>query len=383
MITLQLSNFGGFQGDAVHELKTVGLPNGWGKTSLINAYNFAITGKTLNGFNPKNLFSDDKTSVTLYGLAGLPSIRRDLNASGTTLYIGGTVMTQTEFEIFLHGYGVNYNVLRACGNANFLTSDSLDAETLRKLLTNLEYIESDEYVKLKKELTTLRASLREAETLIGMHIVIPQRTVAPLTQLEKTAMITYEHSMQVINTGVQEVCPTCGRKHSDTKLLEKRQAYNSALKVKEDYDELYGELVRRKKAFDDETFSIDVAERNLANAQAARQRVIDVTKRINEINAILSGADALQVSMALPLDMELVTEERLKNGTVKPTCVLYHKGVPLRNVNYSERIKMCVKLLHFARAINNMESCPIIVDNAESVVNHDIGIDNVIWLSAE
>jgi DNA repair exonuclease SbcCD ATPase subunit len=377
---LTLKNFGGFGDSYVTELfrdTTVVRPNQSGKTTIVNAYVFAISGKTLGGFEARHVYADpdDVTEVILEGLIDQP-IRRVLSLSGgTTLYVGGNVKTQKEFaEMF------DVDLAVACANVNVLTEASLTTEQLRKLLISANLIDGDESAELRKEQKRVREARRQAEGYAAASIAVPARTCEPLTLAETRLKEEFERSSALLTRGVDTTCRTCKRP-LPAKIVEERQhEYDTAEEYVRMYRDEYTRILQRVAEYEREDVAIRDAERLVERARQARADVQTYTIKLAELDEKLRELDerAMANAKALPEGVAIVTEQITKTGKLTPVCTLTYNGVPLKSVNRGRRIRLCIELLDRARATKGQQRIPILVDNAESVQGIEEAFDNVI-----
>lgn len=381
---MTVENFGGFRGLHILEMKSKTLKNGEGKTSTVNAYVFALTGKTLNGFEPVNVYADEPICyVELDGFLGLPDIRRVVNKTGgTTLYVGGEVTTQTLFEQYLKGEGYDLDFIITCANANVLTSNDLTAETLRKILTASNVLDGEEYTQLKKELTELRKKRKIAEQYALVNVVVPEPKCEKLNVSELTFMQTFQRNKKIVIDGVQSCCPTCKRAYEKPTIAELSKAYEAAEKHVAEFSDEYERIIRKSADFALEEQNINEAKRIVESATRARKDVINLDLQIADVQKALQDLDAENVQSNLPSGVTVVTEVMQKNGVVKPTCTIEYNGIPLRNINHAKRIELQVAILDAARQSKNNTLVPIIIDNAEAVTHNFSQYKNVILFSA-
>lgn len=377
---LTLKNFGGFGANYVTELypnTTVVRPNQSGKTTIINAYVFAISGKTLGGFEARHVYADpdDVTEVLLEGLIDQP-IRRVLSLSGgTTLYVGGDVKTQKEFaEMF------DVDLAVACANVNVLTEASLTTEQLRKLLVSADLIDGDESAELRKEQKRLREARRQAEGYTGASIAVPMRECEPLTASEIHLKEMYEHANATLVRGITEKCRCCKRPLDADIIAEQRADYETAEEYCRIYREEYTRLLQKKADYEREEEKIRDAERLVDRVRQARADVQTYTAQLAELDEKIRLLDerAMRNAEALPNGVAIITEQITKTGKSTPTCTLTYNGVPLKSVNRGRRIRLCIELLDRARTNKEQARIPILVDNAESVQGIEEAFDNVI-----
>lgn len=377
---LTIRNFGGFGANYVTELypnTTVVRPNQTGKTTIINAYVFAISGKTLGGFEARHVFTDadDVTEVILEGLIDQP-IRRVLSLSGgTTLYVGENVKTQKEFaEMF------DVELAVACANVNVLTEASLTTEQLRKLLVSADLIDGDESAELRKEQKRIRDARRQAEGYTGASIAVPMRECEPLTASEIHLKELFEQANATVIRGVKTTCEWCKRP-LDAEIVEKRkEEYELAKEYHRLYKEEYTRILQKKANYDREEEEIRDAERLVDRVRQARIDVQTYTAQLAELDEKIRSLDerVMRNAEALPDGVAIITEQITKTGKSTPTCTLTYNGVPLKSVNRGRRIRLCIELLDRARTNKGQIHIPILVDNAESVQGIEEAFDNVI-----
>lgn len=377
---LTLKNFGGFGAQYVTDLypnTSVVRPNQTGKTTIINAYVFAISGKTLGGFEARHVYADpdDVTEVILEGLIDQP-IRRVLSLSGgTTLYVGGNVKTQKEFS---ETFDVELAV--ACANVNVLTEASLTTEQLRKLLVAADLIDGEESAELRKEQKRVRDARRQAEGYAAASIAVPLRTCEPLTASEIHLKELFEHASATLTKGVKTVCPACKRQLDAEAIAKQQEDFDSAQEYHRTYLEEYTRLLQKKADYDREDEAIRDAERLVERARQARADVQAYTAQLAELDERVRELDEriMEKAKALPDDVAVITEQTTKTGKTTSVCLLTYKGVPLKSVNRGRRIRLCIELLDRARTNKGLVRIPILVDNAESVQGIEEDFDNVI-----
>lgn len=380
---LQLENFSRFASFEA-ELKSVAAPNGAGKTTLLNAYLYALTGRTLTGFEPRKIGTPDSepTTVVLSGVPNMPMLRRTyIPATGAILYVSENMTTQTDFVRACAERGIDVDFAALCADANVLTNPALTSEDLRKLLVRADVIDNGEAEALRKEATEIRKKKKVAEQYALSNVTIPLRTVEPITEAERKYYDDYVEASRIADLPeLSNTCETCGQptpegaKRERSAVIEK--AKNVALHMSDEAARIIEQLNRYKTDMQ----AIADAQRLIDAASKAREDVAKFDARLAEIDASLRELDANTVRADLPDGVDLVTESTAKCGTSKSVCTLTWNGIPLKSVNRAKRIGVCVELLANARKKKGMEDFPIIVDNAESVLG--LGdISNLIRLS--
>lgn len=363
------------------------MPNGAGKTTQVNAWVFALTGRTLNGFQPRRIdpqtgmdtAPEVNTSVTIKGWpTDGTTIRRVLTPKGSTqLYLCGNVVTQTEFAAILaQQFGIPIDLVAACADANLLTDPALTAEQLRRLLARASLVDSDEATSLRRERDALRRDRKAAEQYALTVCTVPPRTVEPLTEAEREYLDTFNGYLST--AGLSEGagrCPMCGRPY-DAVEVDRRQRERKEAKEKVRAMSVEAQRIREKQgAYDAETAAIEEAEAIIARASGARRRVQEIDRQIAALEEQIRAADAAAVRPALPDDVQIITSTTAKTtGRTSSTCTLTYKGVPLKSINRAKRVEICVRMLETARVMTGtVDKIPIIIDNAESVQ----GLDDV------
>ena len=374
---LTLKNFGGYGNYStdLYRDTTVVRPNQSGKTTLVNAYVFAISGKTLSGFEARHVFADpdDVTEVILEGLIDKPIRRVMTLAGGTTLYVGGNVMTQKAFnDIF------DVDLAVACANVNILTETWMTAEQLRKLLVSAELLGGEEYDELRKEKKRILELKRQAEQYALTHIAVPQQVCEPLSASEIHLKEQFEYANNTFIKGVKEVCPCCKRPLTEEEITAQREGFESAKEYVKTYREEYTRLLQKKADYEREAQEVADAMRLIERARQARTDIQAYNEQLVEIESKLHVIDESVAKTSLPADVTIVTEQMTKSGKTTPTCTLTYKGVPLKSVNRGRRIRLCIELLDIARKNKGCFNIPILVDNAESVQGIEGAFDNVI-----
>lgn len=389
---LSVIQFGAFDVfDAPFTSRT--MPNGAGKTTQVNAWVFALTGRTLNGFQPRRIDPQTGTDTapevnTCVTIKGWPTdgtiIRRVLTPKGSTqLYLCGDALTQAEFvDILAQRFGIPIDLVVACADANLLTDPALTAEQLRRLLVRASLVENDEATNLRKERDALRKDRRVAEQYALTVCTVPPRTVEPLTASETDYLAragAHVATLNRIGGTLPTVCPTCGKQYTAAEIDAVRRERDAA---NEAYQGMRAEVERiteRLKAYNAETAAIEQAEAIISRASSARRRVQDIDTQIAALDEQIRAADASAVRPALPDDVQIITETTAKTtGRTSSTCTLTYKGVPLKSVNRAKRVEICVRILETAREMTGtVDKIPIIIDNAESVQGLD-DVRNVI-----
>ena len=376
---ITLSNFAGCAHRSV-PIETAVAPNGAGKTTLVNAYYWALVGKTLDGFDVRPAGRRDVvTSVTLAGFAGV-EIRRTLTAKGTTLYVNGDAVTQTDFVRSFMERGVDVEFAATCADVNTLTAGTVTSDQLRKLLARAGVMDNGEADALRKTLSALRASRADAERFAVLNVAIPTPTCEPLTRAESEFADRYARDVMRVREGIVCTCPTCGHGYSADKVRKIRAEYYEACARMTENKEENARIMEKLNAYKAEQDAIEEAQNVVARAQRARGALIDIDEKIATVEAQLREADKNAILADMPEGWSIETDKTFKtSGRTSSTCTLTYNGIPLKSVNRAERVRLVVELLDAARAHKGMQAFPIIVDNAESVQNIDV--PNVVRLS--
>lgn len=376
-----LNDFAAFRGGPrVLSLQSKTAENGGGKTTLVNAYYWALTGRTLNGFDVIPAGADRQnvsTAVTVEGFAGL-SIRRELTPKGTQLYVNGHAVTQTDFVRAMMDKGVDVEFAAACADVNALADPQVTADQLRRVLVRADVMDNGEADQLRKTLRTLRADKETAERYALANVTIPVETCEPLTEAERVFLSDYNHDVEIVNKGLECVCPACKRAYTEERVREIKFAYSEACAVMTSKRNEAARIAAKLDTYNEEQQRIADAKRMVEASKRARDNVRELERRIAETEAEIREADRRAVQAELPDGWQLVTDKTLKTGRTTGTFTLTYNGVPLKSVNRASRVKLCITLLSSARASRGMDEFPIIVDNAESVQNVDT--PNVVLL---
>lgn len=376
-----LDDFAAFRGGPhVLPLRSGDLPNGSGKTTLVNAYYWTLVGRTLNGFDVIPAGADWQkvsTAVTLEGFAGL-SLRRELTQKGTQLYVNGHAVTQTDFVRAMMDKGVDVEFAAACADVNALADPQVTADQLRRVLVRADVMDNGEADQLRKTLRTLRADKETAERYALANVTIPVETCEPLNEAERDFLAGYNRAMEIVNKGMECVCPTCKRAYTAERVREIKFAYSEACAVMTSKRNEAARVAAKLDAYNEEQQRIADAKRMVEASKHARDNVRELERRIAETEAEIREADRRAVQAELPDGWQLVTDKTLKTGRTTGTFTLTYNGVQLKSVNRASRVKLCITLLSSARASRGMDEFPIIVDNAESV--QSIDTPNVVLL---
>lgn len=376
-----LDDFAAFRGGPhVLPLRSGDLPNGSGKTTLVNAYYWTLTGRTLNGFDviPAGVDRQNvSTAVTIETFAGL-SIRRELTPKGTQLYVNGHAVTQTDFVRAMMDKGVDVEFAAACADVNTLADPQVTADQLRRVLVRADVMDNGEADQLRKTLRTLRADKETAERYALANVTIPVETCEPLNEAERVFLADYNRAVEIVNKGMECVCPTCKRAYTAERVREIKFAYSEACAVMTSKRNEAARIAAKLDAYNEEQQRIADAKRMVEASKRARDNVRELERRIAETEVEIREADRRAVQAELPDGWQLVTDKTLKTGRTTGTFTLTYNGVPLKSVNRASRVKLCITLLSSARASRGMDEFPIIVDNAESVQNVDT--PNVVLL---
>jgi hypothetical protein len=376
-----LEDFAAFRGGPrVLSLQSKTAENGGGKTTLVNAYYWALTGRTLNGFDVIPAGADRQnvsTAVALEGFAGL-SIRRELTPKGTQLYVNGHAATQTDFVRAMMDKGVDVEFAAACADVNALADPQVTADQLRRVLVRADVMDNGEADQLRKTLRTLRADKETAERYALANVTIPVETCEPLNEAERVFLDAYNRAVEIVKEGVERVCPTCKRAYTAEHVQETEFVYSEARTAVAESESEAARVAAKLDAYNEEQQRIADAKRMVEASKHARDNVRELERRIAETEAEIREADRRAVQAELPEGWALVTDKTLKTGRTAGTFTLTYNGVPLKSVNRASRVKLCITLLSSARASRGMDEFPIIVDNAESVQNIDT--PNVVLL---
>lgn len=376
-----LDDFAAFRGGPrVLSLRSETAANGGGKTTLVNAYYWALTGRTLNGFDVIPAGADRQnvsTAVTVEGFAGL-SLRRELTPKGTQLYVNGHAVTQADFVRAMMDKGVDVEFAAACADVNALADPQVTADQLRRVLVRADVMDNGEADQLRKTLRTLRADKETAERYALANVTIPVETCEPLNEAERVFLDAYNRAVEIVNKGMECVCPTCKRAYTAERVREIKFAYSEACAVMTSKRNEAARVAAKLDVYNEEQQRIADAKRMVEASKHARDNVRELERRIAETEAEIREADRRAVQAELPKGWALVTDKTLKTGRTTGTFTLTYNGVPLKSVNRAERVKLCISLLSSARASRGMDEFPIIVDNAESVQNVDT--PNVVLL---
>lgn len=382
MVTISMTNFGpyGFYGGAICDVTG---PNGSGKTTLLNAYLWALTGKTLAGYEPRKCDAPDgdPTQVRLYGFAGTSEIRRIMPGNGETqLLVDMRPVTQSQFAQDMLDRGVDVAFAALCCNANALTSDALTSDDLRTLLVRTDVLDGGEIAALQRKAKDVRERRRQAEIYACSAVTVPPRTVERPDELALHFMEAFEAEKRIVDTGVRDICPMCKQLIPDDERQEQQRRYGEAQRFVKSTQSEYDRHREQLDAHNKETAAIADAERIIERASKARADVLEYETRLKDIERKIQALTAAKVSMGLPDGVEVVTEQKLKNGSTRSVCQLTWRGVPLKSVNRARRIEICVRILDAARKAKGMQSFPIWLDNAEAVQGLQ-DVDNVIRLT--
>lgn len=376
-----LGDFAAFRGGPrVLLLQSKTAANGGGKTTLVNAYYWALTGRTLNGFDVIPAGADRQnvsTVVALEGFAGL-SIRRELTPKGTQLYVNGSAVTQTDFVRAMMDKGVDVEFAAACADVNTLADPQVTADQLRRVLVRADVMDNGEADQLRKTLRTLRADKETAERYALANVTIPVETCEPLNEAERVFLADYNRAVEIVNKGMECICPTCKRAYTAERVREIKFAYSEACAVMTSKRNEAARIAAKLDTYNEEQQRIADAKRMVEASKRARDNVRELERRIAETEVEIREADRRAVQAELPDGWQLVTDKTLKTGRTAGTFTLTYNGVPLKSVNRASRVKLCITLLSSARASRGMDEFPIIVDNAESVQNVDT--PNVVLL---
>lgn len=376
-----LEDFAAFRGGPrVLSLQSKTAENGGGKTTLVNAYYWVLTGRTLNGFDVIPARADRQnvsTAVTVEGFAGL-SIRRELTPKGTQLYVNGHAVMQTDFVRAMMDKGVDVEFAAACADVNALADPQVTADQLRRVLVRADVMDNGEADQLRKTLRTLRADKATAERYALANVTIPVETCEPLDEAERVFLDAYNRAVEIVKEGAERVCPTCKRAYTAEHGQETKFVYSEARTAVAESGSEAARVAAKLDAYNEEQQRIADAKRMVEASKHARDNVRELERRIAETEAEIREADRRAVQAELPEGWALVTDKTLKTGRTTGTFTLTYNGVPLKSVNRAERVKLCISLLSSARASRGMDEFPIIVDNAESVQNIDT--PNVVLL---
>lgn len=374
-MTISLNAFGAFEGFYSTELNNMTEPNGFGKTTIVNAYVFALTGKTLPGFQARNVYADTDTFVTLSGFISSVTyggdIRRKITDKGTQLYIGDDAMTQTDFEHLCSQHGISIPFCASLANVNVLTDPALTSESLRKFLSASGVYEGDEAAALRARLKKVRADLKQAEQYALTAVTVPPVTCEPLTVAEKEFSKDYVNALGLTLAPIKTTCPTCGHAYAAEVITQHEKARADAFERVENGREEYTRITTKESNYREEQRRISEAHALIATARKAREDVQRLRTELAELETQSRQADERAIAADLPAGVEVRTDGRAQVS-------LFYNGVPLKSVNRGKRIELCVRMMDTARRNKGLlYIAPILVDNAESVQGID-DIQNVI-----
>lgn len=368
---LEIENFAGFSGLHCVPLESATVPNGGGKTTAVNAYIFALTGKVQTGFEPVPAGCVPVSGVpigTVQMKVRRHRVRRDVMPTGTTLYVDGNVTTQSEFVRVMQDEGVDVEFAAACADVNVLTESGLTSDRLRKLLTLTGVIDDGETARLRRKLVSLRADRRTAEQYALSVVEVPLPTCEPLTQAEEEFLKRYDDATQTMNRGTSLTCPACGRALPAERVRKIKFEYADACTVVTSGRAEAARILDKRTAYEEEQSRISRAQELAELCQKARNDIRIIDESIEAVERELLEADKASIRAVLPEGWEVITDKTAKTtGRTSNICTLTYKGVPLKSVNRAQRVKLCVELFDKARAARGMEDFPILVDNAESV----------------
>lgn len=374
-IQITMVNFGGCCGSETVTLKrdgqTISMKNGHGKTTIVNAYIWALSGRTLQGFEAKHLCTkpdnNEPTEVIIAGLLPKP-LKRVLKEQGGTLPMyGGMPVNNKQVEAIIEEHLAPLDFVLACADLNALTDPALTPAQLRSLLYVCGALNESEAPQLRAERAELAKKVKDYEKYALANIEVPMRTKEPLTRIEEDLLYNAESNERKAQREVIEVCQVCGAK-LDAELVERTKAEKAEAQAwLDDYAEEIERVRLKKILWADEERELQHLTWLADNAKNARKQVIQLQAQMEELDEKIREADARDVSSTLPKGMAVVTEKARKAGASATTCSLTLNGVPLKSINRSARVKLLIDLLLNARVQNDCEHVPILVDNAESI----------------
>lgn len=373
---LRLENFGGVKALMLSlDDKRFVMPNGSGKTSIVNAFHWLFTGKTIAGFAPihKGATQCRVTLMRFPFYGGVEAtIERSLQIeSGTsTLQVNGMIYTQTAFEAdLLRETGVSIDLVRACATPTCLTYQSLTTEDLQRILVSVGAMNGDELKELKAKQKRIREAMTRAEANSMVSVEVPE-VVTEVSPADALFLKEFKSAQMIEEKGAPEemVCPCCGQPLPEEQRIRNVEAYNAAVLF---CQENVSKAVKVQALIDQHNEEVQanrVANLMIEQAKVARKDYEDYKKQLDDVTKQIQTLQETYVGTQLPEDVELETEERLKNGKTKPCCKLTYKGLSLKTVNYAKRVEICVELVDAARrACGATDVIPILLDNGESV----------------
>lgn len=374
-IQITMVNFGGCCGSETITLKRDGqiisMKNGHGKTTIVNAYIWALSGRTLQGFEAKHLCknpdNNEPTEVIIAGLLPKP-LKRVLKEQGGTLPMyGGMPVNNKQVEAIIEEHLAPLDFVLACADLNALTDPALTPAQLRSLLYVCGALNESEGPQLRAQRAELAKKVKDYEKYALANIEVPMRTKEPLTRIEEDLLYNADNNERKAQREVIEVCQVCGAKLEDGLIEQVKVEKAEAQAWLDDYAEEIERVRLKKILWDEENKELQHLTWLADNAKNARKQVVTLQAQMEELDEKIREADARDVSSWLPEGMEVVTEKARKAGAAATTCSLTLNGVPLKSINRSARVKLLVELLLNARVQNDCEHVPILVDNAESI----------------
>lgn len=389
-IQITMINFGGCCGSETITLsrsgQTISMKNGHGKTTIVNAYIWALSGKTLQGFEAKHLCkrtdNNEPTEVIITGLLPKP-LKRVLKEQGGTLPMyGGMPVNNKQVEAIIEEHLAPLDFVLACADLNALTDPALTPAQLRSLLYVCGALNESEGPQLRAQRAELAKKVKDYEKYALANVEVPARTKEPLSRIEEDLLYNADSKEREAQKEVVETCHVCGAKLDEFSVEHYKAKKAEAQAWLDDYAEEIERVRLKKRLWADEERELQHLTWLADNAKNARKQVITLQAQIEELDEKIREADARDVSSTLPEGLEVITEKARKAGTSATTCSLALHGVPLKSINRSARVKLLVDLLLNARVQNDCEHVPILVDNAESIDKLP-KVLNVIWFTVK
>lgn len=382
MLRLHLTNFGPFDCLDLELSRDLYIPNGGGKTTIVNALHWLYTGRTITGAPARRTDAPEGEDTVVRSQIPKPDgtcfdLTRTLRAGAQFLTLNGSRVSPKDLA---ERYPLDF--MAACVNVDALTHPMTSAQ-MRGLLGVCGMMNTEQLDELKAERRELKKRLEIVKNRAAVDAPPPVRVTPPMLGAELRVIDDYEAANELLRAEVEVICPRCGRPLSDDDLRERKKERDRAELTISELSKAYEVATSHRVAWDKECEEVERYQREQTYRRDALAELSTLERRIAEIEIeIVKASKEAQRGYLVP-GLTVATAKGVKTtGRSIDTCELYLNGMPLKAVNRAQRMVVLAQVLDAARANLGVPWIPIVVDNAESVAEWP-EIDNFITLNVQ